>query len=158
MPDHLIQVRIASLSSGPARPCPNFRGSRSWLLNPRRRTGVSWFLPRIRRSPCETDSAATAHGWQGQRGINGGGPRLRRAAKQAWEAVRLCRERPLQPGARRYGSHQRRLTNNGAAPSLRRGVRAVRKRARPIARACQGALAGDEFTVEIIGAQCEAPK
>lgn len=58
---------------------------------------------------------------QGQRGINGRGPRLRSAAKQAWEAVRLCRERPLLPGARRYGSHRRRSTNDRAQMSMRRG-------------------------------------
>ena len=121
MPCRLIQARFASVPSRPARPCPKFRGSRSWLLVPRRASGVSWFLPRIRRSPCETDSASAAHGCQGHRGINGRGPRLRSAAKQAWEAVRLCRERPLHPGARRYGSHQRRPTNDGAQMTVRRG-------------------------------------
>ena len=58
MPCHLIQARFASVPSCPTRPCPKFRGSRSWLLTPRRASGVRWFLPRIRRSPCETDSAA----------------------------------------------------------------------------------------------------
>ena len=118
---HLIQARFASVPSRPGRPCPKFRGSRSWLSVPRRASGVSWFLPRIRRSPCETDSASAAHGCQGHGGINGRGPRLRSAAKQAWEAVRLCRERPLQPSARRYGSQQRRPTNDGAQMTVRRG-------------------------------------
>jgi len=58
----------------------------------------------------------------------------------------------LQPGARRYGSHQRRPTNDGAKLSLRRRVRAVRERVRPIARARLGALAADEFQMEIIAA------
>ena len=42
----------------------------------------------------------------GHRGINGRGLRVRSEAKRAWEAVRLCRERPLHPRARRYGSHK----------------------------------------------------
>jgi hypothetical protein len=94
----------------------------------------------------------TAHGCQGHRGINGRGPRLRSATQRAWEAVRLCRERPLRSGARRYGSHQRRPTNDGAKLSLRRRVRAERERVRPIARARPGAPAGDEFPMEIIAA------
>ena len=114
--------------------------------------GYQLVLPRIRRSPCETDSAATAHGCQGQRGINGRGPRLRSAAKQTWEAVRLCRERPMQSGARRYGSHQRRPTNDGAEMSVRRrGPGRAQARAAHRTRP-QGALAGDEFPMEIIAA------
>ena len=141
MPYHLIQARFASLPSRPARPCPKFRGSRSWLLDPRRASGLSWFLPRIRRSPCETVSTATAHGCQGHRGINGRGPRLRSAAKQAWEAVRLCRERPLQPGARRYGPHQRRPTNDGAQMTVRRGD-SGRAQSRAANRTCPPGRAG----------------
>lgn len=147
----LIGVRFAS-SPLQARPCPKFRGSRSWLLNSRRRSGVSWFLPRIRRSPCETDSAATMHGSQGRRGMDGRGPRLRSATQRAREAGRLCRERPLRSGVRRYGSHQRRPTNDGAKLSQRRRVRAVRNRVRPITSAHLGAPAGDEFPMEIIDA------
>ena len=40
----LIRSRFASLPCSPAT-CPKFRGSRSWLLNPRRSSGISWFLP-----------------------------------------------------------------------------------------------------------------
>ena len=82
-----------------------------------------------------------AHGRQGHRGINGRGPRLRRAAKQAWEAVRLCRERPLQPGARRYGSHQRQPTNNGAQMTVRRGG-SGRAQSRAAHRTCPPGRAG----------------
>ena len=82
-----------------------------------------------------------AHGRQGHRGINGRGPRLRSAAKQAWEAVRLCRERPLQPGARRYGSHQRQPTNDGAQMTVRRGG-SGRAQSRAAHRTCPPGRAG----------------
>lgn len=71
---------------------------------------------------------------------------------QPWEAVRLCRERPLQPGARCYGSRQRWPTNSEAQLPVRREVRAVRQHARPNAPACRGAPACDEFPMEIIAA------
>jgi len=80
------------------------------------------------------------------------GPAAAQRSEAGTGRVRLCRERPLQPGARRYGSHQRRPTNDGAKLSLRRRVRAVRERVRPIARARLGALAADEFQMEIIAA------
>lgn len=58
-------------SNGPsAQPaCSNFRGSRFHLwkaVQPSASVAVSsWFLPRIRRSPCDTESAAKQRGCRG---------------------------------------------------------------------------------------------
>lgn len=47
-------------------PLLQFRGSRSWLFIPRRRSRCGTdFLPRIRLSPCETARAADKRGGQG---------------------------------------------------------------------------------------------
>ena len=90
-------------------PCPNFRGSRIRLGSLGVRCGVELCLPRIRRSPCETDSAAIQRGRQGTwnkwKGPDG--------ARRWWEGGRLCRERLWRPRARRYGSHRRRTANAG---------------------------------------------
>ena len=90
------------------QPLPQFPREPDWLLIPRR--WVSGVLPRIRRSPCETESAATKHGCKGTVALMAGArPSETRAG---WRP--FIRERPLRTCAQRYGSHSRRAMNAGA--------------------------------------------
>ena len=118
----------------PPHPCSNFRGSRSWLLVPRRWLGC-------RAGPAPHSSVAVRNRQrrdearaQGHRGINGRGPRVRSAARRAWEAVRSCRERPLRLRARRYGAQQGRPMDAGIDARATRDP-AARASARPGSRA-----------------------
>jgi hypothetical protein len=79
--------RFACLPSGPARPCSNFRGSRSWLFVPRRWLGcraVSAPHSSVAVRDRQRRDQAQA---QGHRGINGRGPRPPSAARRRGKAA-----------------------------------------------------------------------
>ena len=103
-----MPLRMRWLTRGccPQVLCPDFRGSRWWLGSLGVAQGVELMsAPHSSvavRDRERRDGART----QGQRGINGRGPLQR-------EGGRLCRERPLCPGVRRYGSLVRRPADAG---------------------------------------------
>ncbi len=100
---------------------------------------LSWCLPRIRRSPCGAESAASQRGGQGHRGVNGGDPRQRGAG-------RSCRARPLRPRVRRYGPHEGRTARRGhprTACDEGHGQAQACGRSADRARACEGTHASN---------------
>ena len=87
---------------------PQFPREPNWLLIPRR--WVSGVLPRIRRSPCETESAAMKRGCKGTVALMAGARPSE--TRVGWRP--FIRERPLRTCAQRYGSHRRRAMKAGA--------------------------------------------
>lgn len=134
-------MHMPSEPSCVAHPCSNFRGSRSWLL-------MSLGVGSGALVPAPHSSVAVRHRErrddarvQGLRGINGRGPRgPQRQRRPAREGRRLCRERPLRQGARRYGSHgwrptktgQRRRTDEGRGRARQCAADLPRPRGAPI--------------------------